>query len=97
MLKRILRIAIPLCLVLLVACAPAATAVPTATYEPVATVTPRPVPTDAPKVTQAPQDTTTGNPALDAVIDQNKPSGAYEFGAKYTAKSGSTGAVLDIY
>ncbi|MHB1355608.1 MAG: hypothetical protein ACYCZF_06495 [Anaerolineae bacterium] len=98
MLRRILRIVVPLCLVLLVACAkPTPTAVPVPTEDNVPTATARVVPTEEPKATQAPQENTTGNPALDAVIDENKPSGAYEFGAKYTAKEGDKGAVLAVY
>ena len=97
MLRRILGIVVPLCLILLVACKPAPTALPVPTEDNFPTATARVVPTDAPKATQAPQETTTGNPALDTVIDENKPSGAYEFGVKYTAKAGDKGAVLAVY
>jgi hypothetical protein len=98
MLRRILRIVVPLFLVLLVACSkPTPTAVPVPTEDNVPTATARVVPTDAPKATQAPQENTTGNPALDAVVDENKPSGAYEFGVKYTAKAGDKGATLAVY
>jgi hypothetical protein len=95
--RRFLRIVVPLCLILLVACTPAPTAVPVPTVEDFPTATVRVMPTDAPKATQAPQETTTGNTALDAVIDENKPSGCYEFGVKYTARSGDTGATLAVY
>ena len=97
MLRHILRIVVPLFLILLVACKPAPTALPVPTEDNFPTATARVVPTDAPKATQAPQETTTGNPALDTDIDENKPSGAYEFGVKYTAKAGDKGAVLAVY
>jgi hypothetical protein len=98
MFRRILRIVVPLCLVLLVACnKPAPTAVPVPTTDNVPSATVRPTPTDAPKATQAPQVKTTGNSALDAVIDENKPSGAYEFGVEYTPKAADKGASLVVY
>lgn len=98
MLRRILRIVVPLCLVLLVACAkPTPVPTPVPTEDNIPTATARVVPTEEPKATQAPQENTTGNPALDAVIDENKPSGAYEFGVKYTAKAGDKGASLAVY
>lgn len=98
MLRRILHVVVPLCLVVLVACnKPAPTAIPVPTEDNFPTATARVIPTDAPKATQAPQETTTGKPALDTVIDENKPSGAYEFGVKYTAKAGDKGAVLAVY
>lgn len=96
MLNKLTALLVTLCLLLLAACSPAATATPRPTEEPLPTDTPKIVPTEAPKATQAPQDTTTGVEALDMIVAENMPVGCSEFGVKYEEKD-ATGMTLDVY
>lgn len=97
--KRFLIIAAIGCLLFaLTACQAEPTITPRPTEEPLPTATPTERPTEGPKATQVPElATSTGIAALDQVISSNLPAGCYEFNVKYTAKTDSEGAQLEVF